>query len=244
MADDIDAMLSQENQTPAPTSQVQNGSQIDVPDDGSLSEEEVEFNKLSGPAQERFRKIVHDKRDLAEKVSTYENMLRTMPPPAPANNEQNPDVQQAVRKLSDVGIATKDDVNNIVGQSLSVLRYEQEMNRLASTYTGKENEPQFDRSEYEDFVKDNPVYANYYPEDVFKFKMFPDEFSNIGNAGKESVSQTTTLKPTKTSQHKETFTPEYIEDKLKSLPEAERKQWYSENLSEINATLGKMNPNA
>ena len=174
-----------------------------------------------------------------EKVGAYENAMRTVPPPPPMGNEPNSDVQQAVQKLSDVGIATKDDVNNIVGQSLSALRYEQEMSRLASAYNGSDNKPSFDRAEYEDFVRDNPVYANYYPEDTFKDKMFRDEFS--GGAA-ERVSAPKTLKPTKTSQNKETFTPEYIEEKLKSLPVDERKQWYSENLSEINATLGKMNP--
>lgn len=243
MSDTIDDMLQGQKETPAPTSQVQNGSQIDAPDTGELSEEEVEFNKLTGSTQERIRKLARMAREAKEEAEGYKNTLRTVPPPPPMS-EPSSDVQQAVRKLSDVGIATKEDVNNIVGQSLSALRYEQEMARLASTYTGKNNEPQFERSEYEDFVRDNPVYANYYPEDVFKDKMFRDEFRNLGETEKPSVSSPKTLKPTKTSQQKETFSPEYIEEKLKSLPEEERKQWYNENLSEINAVLGKMNPNA
>ncbi len=238
MADDIDAMLSQGQETPAPTSQVQNGSQIDAPDVGQ-SEEEVEFNKLTGSTQDRIRQLSRKAKDAMEKNQTYEGMLRTLPPPAPQGDEPNSDVQQAVRKLSDVGIATKEDVNNIVGQSLSALRYEQEMARLTSTYTGNNNEPQFDRTEYEEFVRDNPVYANYYPEDTFKMKMFADEFSG---KTEPSVSSPKTLKPTRTSQQKETFSPEYIEEKLKSLPEDEKKQWYAENLFEINAALRKMNP--
>lgn len=238
MADDIDAML-QGQETPAPTSQVQNGSQIDAPDTGDQSEEEVEFNKLTGSTQDRIRKLVHDKREAMEKAQQYESVLRTTPPPPPT--EQNPDVQQAVRKLSDVGIATKDDVDTRISQSLGALRYEAEMQRLASTYTGKDGEPQFDRTEYEEFIRDNPVYVNYYPEDTFKMKMFPDEFANMGNKS-QTVSASKTLKPTRTSQQKETFTPEYIEEKMKSLSPDERKQWYQENLSEINATLGKMSP--
>lgn len=238
MADDIDVML-EGKETPAPTSQVENGSQIDAPDIGDQSEEEVEFNKLTGSTQERIRQLSRKVREAREEAETYKNASRTIPPPPPMDNEPNLDVQQAVRKLSDVGMATKDDVNAIVGQSLSALRYEQEMQRLASAYTGADNKPSFDRAEYEDFVRDNPVYANYYPEDTFKLKMFADEFSG---ATAEHVSTPKTLKPTKTSQQKETFTPEYIEEKLKSLPVDERKQWYSENLSEINATLGKMSP--
>ncbi len=240
MADDIDAVVSQGQEQPAPTSQVQNGNQIENADGGDLSEEEVEFNKLSGSTQDRIRKLVYDKRALLEENEIYKTNYRSAPPPPPMGNEPNPDIQQAVRKLNDVGIATKEDVNNTVAQSLQVLRYEQEMQRLASTYTGKNNEPQFDRAEYEDFVRDNPVYANYYPEDVFKMKMFADEFSN--GKSESQVSSPKTLKPTRTAQQKETFTPEYIEDKLKSLDPEQRKQWYSENLSEINATLGKMSP--
>lgn len=243
MSDTIDDML-QGQDTPAPTSQVQNGNQIDKPEDGNQLEEEVEFNKLSGSTQDRIRQLARSKREAMEELESYKNAYRTVPPPAPQGNESNPDVQQAVRKLSDVGIATKEDVNNTVGQALSTLRYEQEMQRLASTYTGKNGEPQFDRAEYEDFVRDNPVYGNYYPEDTFKMKMFPDEFSNINSSKGAEVDSTKTLKPIRTSQQKETFTPEYIEEKLKSLPPEEKKQWYQENLSQINATLGNMAPQA
>ena len=238
MADNIDAVLDG-HETPAPASQVENGSQIDTPDVGDQSEEEVEFNKLTGSTQERIRQLSRKAREAIEEAEVYKNASRTIPPPPPAS-EPNLDVQQAVRKLSDVGIATKEDVSNMVGQSLQALRYEQEMQRLASTYTGKSNEPSFDRTEYEEFVRDNPVYQNYYPEDVFKDKMFRDEFHNLAGDGSESISEPKTIKPTKTSQHKESFTPEYIEDKLKSLPVDERKQWYAEHLSEINATLGNM----
>ena len=242
MADDIDAMLSQGQETPAPASQAQNGSQIDAPD-GQLSEEEVEFGKLSGSTQDRIRKLVHDKQELLAKTQQYESVLKSVPPPPPMGDQPNSDVQQAVRKLSEVGIATKDDVSNMLTQSLQRLSYEEEMKRLASTYTGKDGEPQFDRIEYEDFVRDNPVYSNYYPEDVFKDKMFRDEFHNLN--GSSQTTKTTTLKPTRTSSgQKETFSPEYIEEKLKSLPPEERQQWYQENLSEINAVVGKMNPNA
>jgi hypothetical protein len=237
MADDIDAML-RGDETPAPTSQVENGSQIDAPDEGSLSEEEVEFNKLTGSTQERIKKLVRDKREAMEKLSMYENAMRTVPPPPPTNNELNPDVQQAVQKLSEVGIATDEKVDAKIAQTLSALRYEQEMARLASIYTGADNKPAFDRAEYEEFIRENPVYANYYPEDTFRMKMFPDEFAN--SSAPEHVSAPKTLKPTRTSQNQETFTPEYIEEKLKSLPVEERKQWYIDNLSEINATLSKM----
>jgi hypothetical protein len=241
MADEIDAMLDGQ-ETPAPVSQTQNGSQIDASDDDVQSEEEVEFNKLTGSTQERIRQLANSKREMAEKIAGYENMLRTVPPPAPQVIESNPDIQTAVQKLDNVGIATKDYTDQRISQSLSALRYEQEMNRLASIYDGKDNKPSFDRVEYEEFVRDNPVYANYFPEDTFKMKMFSDEFSSSSNDGIQTVNESKTLKPTKTSQHKESFTPEYIEDKLKSLPAAEREQWYGEHLSEINATLGKMNP--
>ncbi|HSV94620.1 MAG TPA: hypothetical protein VLH94_01405, partial [Spirochaetia bacterium] len=195
--------------------------------------------KLTGSTQERIRQLSRSKRELAEKVAAYENTLRTVPPPPPQVVESNPDVQQAVQKLRGVGIATQEDVDSRISQSLATLRYEQEMTRLASIYNGKDNKPSFDRAEYEEFVRDNPVYANYYPEDTFKMKMFADEFSGSSDTEPE-VNEPKTLKPTKTSQHKESLTPEYIEEKLKSLDADGKKQWYSEHLSEINAVLGKM----
>ena len=239
MADDLDAMLNGQ-ETPAPGSQPQNGSQIDAPDNGAQSEEEVEFNKLSGNTQERIRQLSRKAREAMETSQRYENMLKTVPPPAPTN-EPNPDVQTAVRKLHDVGIATQDDVQNTVAAGFQQMRYEAEMQRLAEKYNGEDNKPKFDRTEYEEYLRDNPTYQNYFPEDTFKKVMFEDEF--YGTGGSPSVKSSQTLKPTKASSgQKETFTPDYIEEKLKSLSPDERTKWYTENLDAINKAVGSMAP--
>jgi len=239
MADDLDAMLSQGNETPAPTSKVENGSQIDAPDVGQ-SEEEVEFNKLSGNAQERFRQISRKAREASDEAQQYKNMLKTVPPPPPQGNEPNPDVQQAVRKLHDVGIATQDDVQNTVAAGFQQLRYEAEMQRLSEKYTGEDNKPKFDRSEYEEYLKDNPTYQNYFPEDTFKKVMFEDEFYGTGSAPSVKTSQT--LKPTKTSSgQKETMTAEDAEQKLASLPPEDRQKWYADHFDEIQKAVSRPN---
>jgi uncharacterized phage infection (PIP) family protein YhgE len=230
MADDLDAMLDGQ-ETPAPASQAQNGSQIDKPDEGEQSEEEVEFNKLSGNTQDRIRQLSRRVREVSEKNQQYESMLKTVPPPAPSN-EPNADVQQAVRKLSEVGIATKEDVQNTVAAGFQQLRYEAEMQRLSEKYSGEDNKPKFDRSEYEEYLRDNPTYQNYFPEDTFKKVMFEDEF--YGTGGSPSVRTSQTLKPTKTSSgQRQTMSAEDVEQKLQSLPPGDRQKWYEEHFDEV-----------
>jgi hypothetical protein len=245
MADDLDQML--QGQDKAPASPAQTEGQEGEPIEGEEpkkepTSEEVEFNKLAGSTQDRIKKLVQDKRELLERNRRLETIQGSVPPPPPG--VVNPDVKSAVEKLDEVGIATKDYTKEQINESLASLRYENEINRLTDKYSGAKGEPQFVREEYEEFVSSHPQYKNYFPEDVFKEKMFRDEFLNLEVAERQSPESkgTKTLKPTKTQVTKESLTPEYIEEQLKSLQEPQRSQWYNEHVDEINAVLGKMSP--
>src|SRR5258708_27487850 len=142
MADYRDARLQGTDQAPASPAQTRDQA-IDA--DKAESPEEVEWNRLSGSAQERFKKAwakVHEKEVENEKLKST---MSSVPPPAPGSNLMNPEVQNAVRQLEGVGVATQDYVKNIISENTAQQRYEQEMQRLTSDFKGTRGEPQFVR---------------------------------------------------------------------------------------------------
>lgn len=243
--DDIDQMLQGSDQAPASPAQ-NDGQPIDDGTGQPASQqtaEEVDFNKLSGSARDRFRTMAKAKRDLEERLTNLERMGgQQYVPPAPGSQFQNPDVQDAVRKLSDVGMATKDDVQRTMDERLNVLRWEQEQMRLESKYGGVNGEPQYVREEVEDFIKSHPQYGGYAPEDVFKMKMFPDEFMNLELSKRGTkTGKSQTLKPTsRMVSQDQGLTPEYIADRtdIKKYPDA--LEWQEEHRQEIDKVLSQM----
>lgn len=198
------------------------------------SPEEVEFNSLSGNTQERVRELVRRAKEAEEKAA-YSQPAYV--PPAPIT-PQNPDVQDAVRKLSEVGLATKDEVNRTVEEKLNLIRWENEMNRLHNTYSGEDNKPQFVREEVEDYIRTHPQYMGYAPEDVFKFKMFPDEFA--GAPKQEQQRRSPSLKPTKQTTQQNAMTVEYIAERTDINKYPDAREWQEEHRAEIDKVLGQM----
>jgi hypothetical protein len=215
-----------EEQTPA--SQSETGAQPVVTP--LESPEEVEFNSLKGNTQDRVRELIKQKNDAlaAAQAPAYV-------PPAPLT-PNSPDVQDAVRKLSDVGIATQEGVNKTVDEKLNVIRWEQEMNRLSDNYSGEDGAPKFDRTETEDYIRTHPQFLNYAPEDVFKFKMHdPEEFGTT-----KVTKRSSTLRPTKTAAPEPAMTVEFIAERtdIKKYPDA--REWQEEHKAEIDKVLSTM----
>lgn len=212
----------------------------------NLSPEEVEFNSLKGPTQDRIKSILHE-RDLARQEA---EMLKrgsgsyTPPPPPPANfNQQTPDAAIARTKLDEIGMAPKDYVDQKINQSLGQMVYQMELDKLSNKFDGANGLPRFDRTEYEDYTQRHPQYRNYSPEDVYE-KMYSEEIFDwrSQNQGRNTTRPTTTsLKPTKTTVREEVWTPDYIESRLQ---EPDGPQWLDKNRDKINAVLAKMNPNS
>lgn len=193
--------------------------------------EEVEFNGLSGSAQERVRELVKRAKDAEDKAYN-----QTYVPPAPVVPE-SPDVRDAVRKLSEVGIATNESVNKTVDEKLNLIRWENEMNRLNQTYSGEEGKPQFVREEVEDYIRTHPQFAYYAPEDVFKFKMFPDEFAGAQAPASKGGQ---TLKPTRQPNPQPAMTVEYIAERTDSAKYPDAREWQDEHKKEIDKVLSQM----
>lgn len=208
--------------------------------------EEVAFNSLKGSTQERVRTLANRANQVTQLQSEMAQMrqeleaqrLRSMTP----QQTFTPDVQDAVSKLDQFGMATKDYTNKAieekVSQQLSGLVWKMEMDRLESRYNGSNGLPAFDRAEYEAYIGTNPQYRNYSPDDVYS-KMFEDEIFDArvkGLGTKPQVKQSPNLRATRTRVQEEMMTPEYIEQRL---AQPDGKQWYEQNLQKINSVLAR-----
>lgn len=205
-----------------------------------LSPEEESWKRLSGPSQERFRQITRENNYLRTKLSEVDNKdnSRSTYKPEPVI----PEVAEAVRRLSDVGIATKEEVEQTVNNRLGGLVYQMELDRLSSKYDGQNGLPQFDKDEYEDYLARHPQYKNYAPEDVYS-KMYEPEILEykLQHLNKPMSQPTPSLKPTKTQVREEPLSPDLIEQRLK---EPDGAQWYERNKEKINTVLAKTNVEA
>lgn len=238
MADPIDDMLKDGEETPS-ASQAKN--KLDVhsgnPIEGEegLTPEEVEFSKLSGSAQDRFRKVIADKKRISEEAEYWKSQAekggKTSETPGLTT-----EAQQGIATLRKVGFSTKEDVRQEVNEGLATLRYNMELDRLETKYSGDDGRPKFTREEYEEYLTSHPAYKNYYPEDVYS-KMFSEELFDwsVKHRVEPTVKQKTSpLRPVRTATQEEELTPESIEEHLK---QPGGQQWYDEHLKEINATL-------
>lgn len=221
-------MLQDDNPGASSAQDGQQNAPAQVQPTGQQSEEEVEFNRLSGSAQDRFKDVWARAREAEEALAAERAARQTYVPPAPGNN-MLPDQKTAIETLSNFGIATDDKVDRKVSQATNQILWNMEQQRLEGKYTGEKGEPQYVREEVEDYIRKHPQYAGYAAEDVFKYKMFPSEFENMGTTG--TPRKSSTLRPTKAQVMDETLTPEYIEERLK---QPDGQQWYQDHLDEIN----------
>jgi len=242
MPDELDNLLQGQDDPGASDSQSQTtGQGLDFEERNAseqLTPEEIEFNSLTGSTQDRIKKLVSDKRNLLEELDREKRRTFVPPPPTYGNNQANPEVSDAVRKLSDVGIATDEKVDKKINESLGQLRRENELLRLESRFSGEAGEPKFVREEYEEYVSAHPQFRGYLPEDVYR-KMYDEELLNIEVQKRQGQTPraTKTLRPTRTQVQGDSLTPEYIEERLK---QPDGQQWYSDNVTKINAVLGRM----
>lgn len=244
MQDDLDAML--QGTDPSQASQAKNDGQADDSIQGQPVEqqtpEEIEFNSLSGSTQDRIKKLAQDKRRMAEELETLRRGQTAYIPPAPGSNYQNPDEEAAIKTLASKGIATDEKVNRLLDERLNALRWENEQLRLESKYSGKGDTPHYVREEVEDFINSHPQYRGYSAEDVFRYKMFPDEFMNLEIQKRGSkTGQSPTLRPTaRVVSQQQGLTPEYIADRtdIRKYPDA--LEWQEEHKHEIDKVLSQM----
>lgn len=204
----------------------------------STSPEEVAWNNLKGGTQDRIKSILNERDEYRAQTERLNQFVRTNNPfQQTANmNQSTPEVQNAVQKLSEVGIATDEKVDQKINQRIGNLIYNFELEKLESRYDGANGLPKFDRSEYQDFVTRNPKYQNYQPEDVYQ-KMYEEEIldakvkSYKANPGQ---STTSSLRPSRTTVREEQWSNEWLDNRMK---QSDGLEWYSKNKDKVNNWL-------
>lgn len=226
---DESALLSSE-ETTAGDSQTQE--QTD-PNQGK-SEEEIEFSKLSGSAQDRIRNLVRRAKEAEDRATRFESQVgRTQLPPPPPTVD-NSDVQTAVKRLDEVGIATKDYVKQILEEQRRNEWYSNRLRALEETENGQDGRPRFDRYEYEDYVRQHPQYQAYDPGDVFGI-MYRQELIDWEMKNRGGSPTTPSLRSSRTVQQADIWTPEYINEQIGKDP-----TFYEKNFEKINKVLGSI----
>lgn len=228
MADELDAMLQGDDSSSVPPAGTTGQQDDSIRKIEQQTEEEVEFNGLSGSARERFEEMYKRAKEAENKLGQQQ---QTYVPPAP--NTLAPDQKQALETLSQYGVATDEKVDKKLSEEFNRLRWDMENQRLESTYSGKNGEPQYKKEEVEDYIRNHPQYSGYAAEDVFKFKMFPDEFSNMQQKGSSSQ-RSSSLRPTRSQvMSEDVITAENVEEMVKS----HSQEWYNENQEAINKAV-------
>jgi len=204
----------------------------------SLSPEEVAWNDLKGGTQDRIKQVLNERNEAiarAERLEAQTRLQNQYQPQYQAPSIRTPEVVDAVQKLSDVGIATDEKVEKIINQRVGNLIYNYELKDLERKYDGSDGLPRFERTEYEDYIKRNPQYASYQPEDVYQ-KIYSEEIMDAKYGSRKGVigQKTNSLRPTATAVRKEILTPEGIEERLQ---QPDGRKWYAENKGRINNIL-------
>jgi len=231
MQTDVNALLQSD-----PTQDQSQGLEEDkTQSDVSASQEEQEFNKLSGSTQDRIRSLVKRARTAEEDAERAKalalNSTTKLPPPPPT---YNPDVKDAVGKLSDAGIATKEYVESLVNNLRQQDRYQSRLTELERTENGQNGRPRFEKYEYEDFVKTNPQYQYYDPKDVYDI-MYKEELTDWTVKNYKAGGSTQSMKSNRSTSEMDVWTPEYIEENIKT----QGVQWYEKNIDKINKVLSR-----
>lgn len=212
--------------------------------ESQLSPEELEWQKLKGSTQNRFRTVTSKLSEVARENEELKNKLaekeRIIPPSPPAfvpepetiTDEQRLAVERIRNKF---GFTTKDDVKQEMSKVMSVLEQfkndeivETEYKRLEDLYDGKDGRPAFDRVEVEEYMKSNGVYQPEVAyEALYKEELLDWEVARRGGKQPQDETKPYSEKPTHsaTSGSK----PLTIEEVQQKLREPNGKEWWEKN---------------
>ena len=207
--------MLQGEETPS-TSQVETDQQVDT--QVQPTEEEVQFNSLSGSAQDRFSEMFRRAREAENKLG----QVPAYTPPTTQNQETE------LKTLSNFGVTTDDKLAKTKTEILDAIKDQD----LSTRYSGENGLPKYDPNDVADYKRRHPEYAGTPNELLFKAVMYPDEFS--ANTTPVPTRKPTSLRPVKTQSRQDALTPEFIEERLKQ-PDGD--SWYDANKDEINKVV-------
>lgn len=224
------------------------------------AQEEIEWNRLRGPIQDRVRKLI-DERDLYK--DKYEDVLgnvpsadmQRVPPPPPTNQEsdtfKNPadelpeNEKQAVELLRSKGLVTMKDLRTEVNRLSEMTKKERqglednfilenEYNRLESKYAGNKGEPNFDRVEIERHMKETGIFN---PEKAYQ-DLYREELYDLRDKSSQRSGETFSEKPTgMTARQTEPLTIDSLRARL-SQPDGV--EWWGKNRERLLPMMGQL----
>lgn len=253
MADDISQTKVEDKQPVSPTNQNQGG---------EPTPEELEFNKLSGSAQERFKKILLKNKELAIANEELANKVQvqqpsTLPAPAPEPtaepNNLTAEQEQAIENLRKFGVWTKKDQlelekkqkEEFANQQLELTKKQQEMqdsilidteySRLETVHNGSDGLPRFDRDAIEEYMRETGVYnPEKAYEDLYRDELFDKWAKNQSGNSPQIYSEKPTVSVGSSTE------PLSMEGLRERLRQPDGKEWWEKNRERLLPVIGEL----
>ncbi len=190
---------------------------------------------LSGSTQERVVELVRRAKnaetELERERLKAEASLRREPETPKTETPSTDEVQEAVKKLREFGVVTKDDLQAITDR----MYLEREHDRLESRYNGSDGRPKYVREEVEDYARTHYFGGNL--EAAYK-DMYWDELVDAEVRTKGSSKTTYTEKPTTSVKVGEKpLTKQSLRERLR---EPDGAEWWAKNREKIEPLLDKL----
>lgn len=207
------------------------------------SQEELEWSKLRGNAQQRFVHVLKERDELRKRIDEIQsNQIQYVPPVPPIQPKAvDPDIvtdeqKLAVQRMKEkYGFATQEDIEaerqGLLGQLQKMqdnILLDTEYNRLETMYDGRDGRPAFDRTEIEDHMRKTGIYN---PEkafdDLYKDELFDWKMSRHGKTDPTERKQSFSERPSAmTATKSEPLTKESLKERLSK---SDGREWWEAN---------------
>jgi len=202
-----------------------------------VDEVEAEWKDLSGKTQDRVVSLVREKNKLkAEleraKVQPVGNLTPQEPiQPTADKAPSKTEVEEAVKKLKEFGVVTKDDLQAVQDRNF----LDREHDRLGSKYSGSKGLPKYVNEEVEDYARSHYFGGNL--EAAYR-DMYYDELVDADVQKRGGKAKTYTEKPTVSVKVGEKpLTRESLQARLRKPDGAE---WWAKNKAKIQPLMAKL----
>lgn len=239
MADDTIIDVELESKETPEDSQPEEKTKIEETDKSSSldvkkpdSEIEAEWGKLTGKTQDRIVSIIRENKALkARDTGTGEGTNVSSPKEETASKPSEQEVKEAVDKLKEFGVATKDDLSALQDR----MYLDREHNRLETRFSGSGNMPKYDREEVEDYARSHYFGGNL--EAAYN-DMYRDELIDAEVKSRTKKTRTYTEKPVSSTKIGEK--PLTVDSLRERLRKPDGPEWWAKNSSKIEPLLGKL----
>jgi hypothetical protein len=227
-------------------------SQTEQNQDGEQSPEELEWSKLGGGSQERFRQLIRERNTYKFQAEQARN-IQTLPTPqvpvVPDKNstdEMSPEELIAIENLrTKYGFWTKKDQEEFERKQQEALESNQretqdevlietEYSRLETVHNGSDGLPPFDRTLIEEHMRATGVYnPEKAYEDLYRDEIFDAYAKEYGGGSTTTYSE----KPHSVSQGSEPLTIDGLRERLR---QPDGKQWWDKNRDRLLPMVGEL----